>query len=118
MLALGIGANTAIFSIVNDVLLRALPYREQARLVALRKIIPAAAATYPTLPASARHFTEWRQRCSSIESLSAISSGTGNLTGAGEAERLHMAKVSANLFETIGVHPRLGRGFIPGEDSE
>src|SRR5512136_1129962 len=87
MLALGIGANTAIFSIVDSVLLKELPYRDPARLVSLREVIPAIAATYPTLPVSANHFTQWRQRCSSFESLSALSTGTLNMTGLGEAER-------------------------------
>ncbi len=118
MLALGIGANTAIFSIVNAVLLRALPYREPDRLVSLREIIPAVAATYPSLPVSARHFTELRQRSSSFESLSAISTGTSTLTGEGEPERLPLAKISANLFETLGVQPKLGRAFLQGEDNE
>jgi len=118
MLALGIGANTAIFSIVNGVLLRPLPYRDPARLVVLREVIPSIAPTYPTLPASARHFTEWRQRCSSFASLSVMDQGSANLTGAGEPERLQMARISANLFDTLGVQPSLGHGFVTGEDAE
>jgi predicted permease len=118
MLGVGIAANTAIFSIVNGVLLEALPYREPARLVTLGEVIPAVAATYPTLPVSARHFTEWRQRSSSFESLTAMSTGTSNLTGVAEPERIQSARVSASFFETLGVGPQLGRGFLPGEDSE
>jgi putative ABC transport system permease protein len=118
MLALGIGANTAIFSIVDGVLLRTLPYREPDRLLSLREVIPAIAATYPTLPVSARHFTEWRARCTTFDSLSVISRATTNLTGEGEPERLNALRVSANLFETLGVQPRLGRSFLPGEDTE
>jgi putative ABC transport system permease protein len=112
MLALGIGANTAIFSIVNGVLFQPLPYRDPSRLVLLREVIPAIAPTYPTLPASARHFTEWRQRCSSFSSLSAMDQGSANLTGSGEPERLRIARVSASLFDTLGVQPSLGRGFL------
>jgi putative ABC transport system permease protein len=118
MLALGIGANTSIFTIVNGVLIRPLPYRDPDRLVALREIIPAVAATYPTLPVSARHFTEWRRRCASFSSLSAMSAGTANLTGAGEPERLQIAQVSADFFVTLGIQPILGRAFEKGEDSE
>lgn len=118
MLGVGIAANTAIFSIVNGVLLQALPYREPARLVTLGEVIPAIAATYPTLPVSARHFTEWRQSSTSFESLSAISTRTSNLTGVDEPERIQVARVSASFFETLGANPELGRGFLPGEDSE
>ncbi len=118
MLALGIGANTAIFSVVNSVLLRPLPFQEPGRLVALREVIPAIASTYPTLPVSARHFTEWRARCSSFQSLSAVSQGTLNLTGVADPERLSAARVSANLFDTLGVQTRLGRAFAAGEDTE
>ena len=118
MLGIGIAANTAIFSIVNGVLLQALPYREPARLVTLGEVIPAVAATYPTLPVSARHFTEWRRSSSSFESLSAISTGTSNLTGIAEPERIKSARVSASFFETLGARPELGRGFLPGEDIE
>jgi len=115
-LALGIGANTAIFSIVNGVLLRPLEYREPERLMALREVFPAMAQTYPTIPVSACHFTEWRNRSSSFESLSLLDPAVGNLTGSGEPERLEVIRVSANLFDTLGVRPRWGRGFLPGED--
>ncbi len=114
--ALGVGANTAIFSIVNGVLLRPLPYGEPDRLVALREVVPAIAQTYPTFPASARHFTEWRQRASSFEHISAVDTGTAALTGIGEPEQLDIARVSADVFETLGVQPALGRAFATGED--
>ena len=114
--ALGVGANTAIFSIVNGVLLRPLPYGEPDRLVALREVVPAIAQTYPTLPVSARHFTEWRQRASSFDRLSAIDTRSAALTGVGEPEQLDIARVSADLFDTLGVQPALGRTFANGED--
>jgi len=114
--ALGVGANTAIFSIVNGVLLRPLPYGDPDRLVTLREVVPAIAQTYPTLPASARHFTEWRQRASSFEHISAVDPGSAALTGAGEPEQLHIARVSADLFETLGIQPAMGRTFAKGED--
>lgn len=114
--ALGVGANTAIFSIVNGVLLRPLPYADPTRLVVLREVVPAIAQTYPTFPVSARHFTEWRQRTASFEHISAVDTGTATLTGAGEPEQLDVARVSADLFDTLGVKPALGRAFVQGED--
>lgn len=114
--ALGVGANTAIFSIVNGVLLRPLAYAEPDRLVALREVVPAMAQTYPTLPVSARHFTEWRQRASSFERISAVDAGSAALTGVGEPEQVDIARVSADLFDTLGVKPALGRTFAQGED--
>jgi putative ABC transport system permease protein len=116
--ALGIGANTAIFSIVNGVLLRPLPYAEPDRLVALREVVPAIAQKYPTLPVSARHFVEWRQRLHSFERLSAIDPGTATLTSSREPEQLDLMRASADLFQTIGVHPAIGRTFAAGEDQE
>src|SRR5690349_7822079 len=88
--ALGVGANTAIFSIVNGILLRPLPYDDPGRLVSLREVVPAIANTYPTLPVSARHFTEWRQRAGSFEHLSAVQPGTAALTGRGEPEQINL----------------------------
>src|SRR5579871_707053 len=114
--ALGVGANTAIFSIVNGVLLRPLPYGDPDRLVSLREIIPAIAQTYPTLPVNAFHFTQWRQRTTSLEHISAVDVTSAALTGAGEPEQLDVARVSADLFETLGVPAAAGRGFAKGED--
>ena len=116
--ALGIGANTAIFSIVNGVLLRPLPYAEPDRLVALREVVPEVAQTYPTLPVSARHFTEWRQRLHSFERMSAIDPGSATLTSSREPEQLDSMRVSADLFRTIGVRAAVGRTFVDGEDQE
>ena len=79
--AVGIGANTAIFSIVNGVLLRPLPYSDPDRLVTLREVVPQLAETYPTLPVSAHHFTEWRKRSTSFAHLSAIDPSSMTLTG-------------------------------------
>lgn len=115
-IALGVGANTAIFSIVNGILLRPLPYADPGRLVSLREIVPAVAHTYPTLPVSARHFTEWRQRTASFERLSALQPGSAALTGLGEPMRVDVVRCSADLFDTLGIKPALGRSFAAGED--
>ncbi len=117
-LAIGIGGNTAIFSIVNGVLLRPLEYREPGRLVYPREIESAIADVYPTLPVSARHFVEWRQRARSFESLALYETVAANLTGAGEPERLDIARVTPNFFGTLGVKPAMGRSFAEGEDVE
>jgi putative ABC transport system permease protein len=116
--ALGIGANTAIFSIVDGVLLRPLPYADPDGLVALREVLPAVAQTYPTLPVSARHFVEWRQRTKSFERMSIIDPGSATLTSSSEPEQLDIMRVSTDLFQTLGVRAALGRTFTGGEDRE
>jgi predicted permease len=115
-LAVGIGANTAIFSVVNGVLLRPLPYRDPERLVTLREVVPKLAHLYPTLPVNFSHYYEWRKHWSAVESVALIESSAPNLTGAGEPEVLNGARVSASIFRVLDVNPRLGRGFQDGED--
>ncbi len=116
MLALGIGANTAIFSVVDGVLLKPLAYQDPGRLVSIREIMPHIAHVYPTLPVNARHFVEWRKQCTSFEGMSAIMQATLNLTGSGEPERLEAASVSPNLFRVLGVRMALGRDFLDEEE--
>jgi putative ABC transport system permease protein len=110
-LALGIGANTAIFSVVNAVLLRSLPYRDQDRLVLLSQYRAFAEMD----GASSETFLEWRDQAKAFEQLAAYTSGTAVLTGSGEPERLAVGKVSADLLTTLGVAPALGRAFTPAE---
>jgi predicted permease len=115
-LALGIGATTAIFSMVNGVLLRPLAYPESQQLVFVDERILEVAEQHPTVPVNARHFLEWRQRCSSFESLSLLERSDMILTGSGEAQRLETLKVSADLFETLRIRPALGRTFRREEE--
>src|SRR3954467_4777537 len=82
-LALTLGASTAVFSIVNGVLLKPLAYRESQRLATLREVDRSGAARYPSLPANGRHFEEWRQRATSFAAMAAVDLRTSNLTGAG-----------------------------------
>jgi predicted permease len=110
-LALGVGANTAIFSVVRGVLLRSLPYPEPDRLVAITSVINGS----PTA-ASPRDFLDWREQAKLFSGVSAHFLSTTALTGSGEAERLVQARVSANFFDVLGVRPERGRGFRPGED--
>jgi predicted permease len=115
-LALGIGATTAIFSMVNGVLLRPLAYPQSQQLVFVDERILEVAEQHPTVPVNARHFLEWRQRCSSFESLSLLDRSDMTLTGSGEARRLETLKVSADLFETLRIRPALGRAFRREEE--
>jgi putative ABC transport system permease protein len=114
-LALGIGANTAIFSAVNAVLLRPLAYREPERLVTIEHF-------YPSLgdmkaPVSVPGFRDYQAHGRSFESMAVEDGWAANLTGEGEPVRLRGARVSGRFFGTLGVPALLGRGLLPGEDS-
>jgi len=111
-LALGIGANTAIFSVVRGVLLRELPYTEPDRLVRVYSRIERGMVSV-----SPADFNDWRHQSTRLSALAASAEGTVNLTGSGSAERFTQARVSANMFQLLGVRVALGRAFAPGEDS-
>jgi predicted permease len=115
-LALGIGSTTAIFSMVNGVLLRPLAYPQPQQLVYIGESLSAVADKYPVIPVNASHFLEWRQRCSSFESLSLVDNDSMTLTGRGAPERLEVLRVSANLFETLRVTPGGGRLFTAADE--
>jgi predicted permease len=115
-LALGIGANTAIFSIVNGIILRPLTYREPDRLFAIHEVIPKMIKLYPELPVNPLHFLAWRKRCRSFEQLAELETFSPTLTGAGQPEQLGGVRVSANFLSMLGVQPQLGRGFLESED--
>ena len=114
-LALGIGANTAIFSVVNAVLLRPLPYREPGRLVEIWETNPIKAWT--DAPAAPANFYDWEQQNDVFEGMANYSTGPGNfaLTGKDEPERLRGQAISGNLFSVLGVEASLGRTFLPEE---
>ena len=115
-LALGIGANTAIFSIVNSVILRPLAYRNPDRLFTIHEVIPKVSNLYPELPVNPTHFLEWRKRCTSFEQVAELGTYAPNLTGLGQPEQLGGARVSANFLSMLGIKPQLGRGFLEEED--
>jgi predicted permease len=115
-LAFGVAVNTIIFSVVDAVLLRPLAYRDPGRLMVINEVVPEVAHTYPRLPASARHFFEWRDHCSSFQQFSIIEPLDFVLTRAGQPERLQGARVSANMFSMLGVQPQLGRTFLDEEE--
>jgi putative ABC transport system permease protein len=111
-LALGIGANTAIFSVVNSVLLRPLPYHESDRLVFLNErspVLDEMSISYP-------NFTDWRNQNQVFEKIGVYNRNSYNLTGYGEAERIPTGQVSADLFAALRVNAAIGRVFTNEED--
>lgn len=111
-LALGIGANTAIFSVVNAVLLRPLPYRDAGRIVAIQEITREGKRIQVT-PAN---FLDWRAQNTVFEHLAAILERTSNLAGTDQAERINLAMTSANFFDVFGAQPQRGRLFLPEDE--
>jgi predicted permease len=112
-LALGIGANTAIFSVVSAVLLRPLPYPEPDRLVRVwERLIREGANNL----VSAADFRDWRERNRVFENIAAQSGTSVDLTEGSEPERIRAAEVSSSYFDVLGVNPMLGRSFLPEEE--
>ena len=117
VLALGIGANTAIFSVVNAVLLRPLPFDQPNRLVQLYHIPPP--ASFPGIPlftVSPANFLDWRAQAHSFEGMSAYGYGRYTLTGKGEPEAIRTVAVTYGFFSIMHEQPLLGRTFAEGED--
>lgn len=113
-LALGIGANSAIFSVVNAILLRPLPYKNPDQLVMVWENL--AHLGFPKNTPSPANFLDWRQQATVFQGMGAFAERSLNLTGAGEPERLDGRRVSANLFDLLGVRPIIGRTFVAEED--
>jgi len=113
-LALGIGANTAIFSVVNTVLLKPLPYQKPNKLVMIWQAYPAAG--FDILGASPPEFVDYQDRTRVFDGVAAYANVDFNLTGAGEPDRIKGARVSGNLFNLLGVPPMLGRTINPEDD--
>src|SRR5215211_5892924 len=113
-LALGIGANTAIFSLVNSILLRPLPFRDPDRLVRMVQASPKLGLA--SWGVSQADFAAYREQNRSFESIAIYNNTATNLTGAGEPECLPVATVTADFFKVFGVNPLLGRTFVEGED--
>src|SRR5881227_2223750 len=105
-LALGIGANTAIFSVINSVLLRPLPYDQADRLLFLNersRVMDEMSISYP-------NFTDWRNQNHVFEKIGVYNRGSYNLIGSGEAERIPTAQVSADLFSALRANPLIEIG--------
>lgn len=119
VLALGIGANTAIFTIVNAVLLRPLPFEQPDRMVRLFHIPPQ--STFPgmaTFSLSPANFLDWQRDSQSFEGMAAYNFRQLTLTGAGNAEALRAAVVGPDFFNVARMRPALGRTFLPEEHQE
>jgi putative ABC transport system permease protein len=110
-LALGIGANTAIFTVVNAVLLRPLPFRDPSRLV-----IVAERSKFPVISTSYENWLDWRDQGHSFEAMEATRGATIALTGAGEPERLNSRNMTAGIFPLLGINAIVGRTFLAEED--
>lgn len=115
-LALGIGANTAIFSVVSSVLLRPLAYREPQSLYLIQVIWPQMSKFYPLMPANFRGYQIWQKQCHSFEGIAIAEAASADMTGAGEPAEIHGVRASANLLRVLGIQPELGRDFLPQED--
>ena len=119
-LSLGIGANTAIFTVVHDVLLRPLPFPQPDRLVQLWESKPSEGDFRNVV--NGVNFLDWRERTHSFEDMAAVSAVPGNLTGLGEPVAVRALAVSPRYFSLLGVAPALGRSFgaqdtVPGQNN-
>lgn len=112
VLALGIGANTAVFSVVDAVLLRALPFHDPGRLVMIWEKNPSLGALIADrVPVALSNFLEWQKRATQFESIGGFEEANFNVTGVAEPERVQGARASRNFFHLFGVEPRYGRSF-------
>jgi hypothetical protein len=107
-LAIGIGANTGVFSVVNALLLRSLPFRDPARLAYL--------SSFFEPHDSAKQFQQWRSRSAYLGDAAIFEQIEANLGGAGEWRQAHVVQASSNFFSVLGTQPMLGCGFAAGDD--
>ena len=112
-LGVGMGATTAIFSLIDSVLLKPLPFHEPERLTMVWEVRPR--FNQPRIEVAPLNYVDWQQQVQAFESLAAYVNGFVNLTGAGTPERLAAAQVTPNLFPTLGVDPLVGRWFVAPE---
>jgi len=115
-LAVGIGANTAIFSMVDGVLLRPLSYKDPGQLFVIREVVPQWTKSTASLAANFPDFQIWQKECRAFDQMSIAEAIDMDLSGAGDAEELHGVRASANLLDLLGQYPALGRSFLPEED--
>src|SRR5258708_1222699 len=114
-LGLGIGANSAIFSVVNALLLRPLPYRASERLVWIWE--QNLGNNIKEEPASPPNLADWRNQCTSFDGVTGFSRAGITLTSDAEPEQIPAAAITGDFFSVLGVDPVLGRAFLPEEDT-
>ena len=114
-LALGIGATTAIFTLVYDVLLSPLPYRHPEQLVVLQEEVAEFRDIYPTLPVNATHFLSWQHNSHSFQSIAIMEQASMPLGTGGHPRQVDVLSATAGLFSVLESAPQLGRAFTPGE---
>jgi putative ABC transport system permease protein len=117
VLALGIGATSAIFSLVSAVWLKPLPFADEERLVSLRVDLSSLGGP-GSIEAPPASYYAWRERAQSFEEMAAVVPESMNMTGEGEPERLAVVRTTPNLFATIGLTPILGRTFGPDDGAD
>jgi putative ABC transport system permease protein len=115
-LALGIGANTAIFSMVNGILLRPLPYKQPRQLYVIREIVPKMGKASGSWPANLRNFDMWQHQNHSFEQMAVVEPFAANLTSTTDTREIDGVRVSSNLFSLLGVSTAFGRTFQPEEE--
>ena len=115
-LALGLGATTVVFSVVDHVVLRPVPFESPGELVVIRERIGQIAHVYPTMAANASHFLQWRQECAGCEGVAAVRPTPMTLDGTGDPVRVNAVRASANLFPLLGARAARGRVFSEAED--
>ena len=115
-LTLGIGATTAIFTLVYDVLLKPLPYAHPGRLVVMQEQVAEFKDIYPTLPVNANHFENWQQHSRSFQSMAVVQPENVPLGAGGHPLQISVLRATSGIFSVLGVKPRLGRGFTLQED--
>jgi putative ABC transport system permease protein len=116
ILAIGIGATTAMFSVTNTVLLKPLPYRQPEQLISILFRIPSFSKSLTTVPVNAQHYQLWRDHSRTLQDVGLIGPTSAVLSGVAEPERITGARVSANFFRLLGASPSFGRSFAAGED--
>ncbi len=114
-LAFGIGTNTAIFSMVNGVLLRALPYAEPSQLYAIHEVVPQWISSDPSLAVNGGNFLAWKKDSHAFTAMTLLDSTDGSLLGMGHPQWLYGAAVTPDFFSTLGAQLEMGRAFLAGD---